>query len=70
MKTILLSIIISISIFAQDWTYFGAFPNSTFMGNTGGTGVAVDPDGKVWCMFYGATSRIRWFNADVYQMIA
>ncbi len=46
------------SAFAQGWTYLGAFPNDTFKGSTGGHGVAVDPDGKVWCEFYGNTETI------------
>src|SRR5574338_191733 len=46
------------SSFAQTWVYEGAFPNDTFTGSTGAHGVAVDPDGKVWCEFYGNTETI------------
>lgn len=46
------------STYAQGWTHLGNFPDDNFMGNTGGHGVAVDPDGKVWCMFYGPTDSI------------
>jgi len=34
------------------------FPNDTFTGNSGGHGIAVDPDGKIWFQFYGATDSI------------
>ena len=44
--------------YAQSWTPLGNFPDDNFMGNTGAHGVAVDPDGKVWCIFYGATEKI------------
>ena len=46
------------STYAQGSTYSGPLPDATFMGSTGGHGVAVDPDGKVWCEFYGATEKI------------
>ncbi|MEO8230642.1 MAG: hypothetical protein ABI638_00020, partial [Ignavibacteriota bacterium] len=46
------------SSYAQGWTSLGNFPDDNFMGNTGGHGVAVDPDGKVWCIFYGATDSV------------
>ena len=52
------------SAYSQGWTHLGNFPNDSFMGNTGGHGVAVDPDGKIWCMFYGATDSI--FNGTSY----
>ncbi len=53
--------------YAQGWTHLGNFPNDSFMGNTGGHGVAVDPDGKVWCIFYGTTDSI--FNGTTWPKI-
>jgi hypothetical protein len=44
--------------YSQGWTHLGNFPNDTFMGNTGGHGVAVDPDGKVWITPYGKNDSI------------
>jgi hypothetical protein len=48
------------TIYSQGWTSMGAFPDASFMraGSLGGHGVAVDPDGKVWCQFYGATDSV------------
>lgn len=47
------------SVQAQNfWKFAGNFPNDDFKGNTGGHGVAVDPDGKIWFHFYGATDSI------------
>lgn len=53
------------STFAQGWTPMGNFPNDLFTGNTGGHGVAVDPDGKVWCMFFGATDSVVDVNSGL-----
>jgi hypothetical protein len=53
------------SAYAQGWTYLGAFPDDNFKGSTGGHGVAVDPDGKVWCEFYGTTDSL--FNGTAWQ---
>lgn len=44
--------------YSQGWTHLGNFPNDTFMGNTGGHGVAVDPDGKVWITPYGKNDSV------------
>ena len=46
------------TIYSQGWTPMGNFPDTTFKGNTGGHGVAVDPDGKIWCTFWGTTDSI------------
>ncbi len=40
------------------WKYAGNFPNDSFTGNTGGHGIAVDPDGKVWVQIYGVSDSI------------
>lgn len=43
--------------FSQYWTPMGNFPNDDFKlaGSSGGHGIAVDPDGKVWFQPFGAT---------------
>jgi hypothetical protein len=46
------------TIYSQGWTNLGNFPDSLLKGNSGGHGIAVDPDGKVWFGFYGATDSI------------
>lgn len=58
---LLLALVLVIALgkaYSQGWTKVGNFPNDSFMGSTGGHGVAVDPDGKVWCMFYGNTDSV------------
>jgi len=40
------------------WKLAGSFPNDDFKGSLGGHGIAVDPDGKIWFQFYGATDSI------------
>jgi hypothetical protein len=54
-------------VYAQGWTHLENFPNDTYFGNTGGHGVAVDPDGKVWSTPWGTTDSI--FNGTIYQKI-
>ena len=46
------------TIYSQGWTNLGNFPDSLLKGNSAGHGVAVDPDGKIWFGFYGATDSI------------
>jgi Secretion system C-terminal sorting domain len=54
-----LSLIMSMQIFAQGWSYTGAFPDTSFKGGgLGGHGIAVDPDGKVWIQLYGTTDSL------------
>lgn len=53
------------TIFSQSWTPLGNFPNDTFMGGSGGHGIAVDPDGKVWFHFFGNTDSINNGTANV-----
>ncbi len=55
--------------YSQGWTHLGNFPNDTFMGNTGGHGVAVDPDGKVWCIFYGTTDSVFDVHSGVKKLV-
>ena len=43
--------------FAQ-WKYVGSFPDANFKVNSGGHGLAVDPEGKVWFQAFGATDSI------------
>ena len=57
------------TIYSQGWTPLGAFPDTTFKGNTGGHGVAVDPDGKVWCTFYGTTNSVFDAFQNIYRKI-
>ena len=62
MKTILatvftLALVWCFSAKAQ-WTYQGAWPDTSFKGGSGGHGVAVDPDGKVWMILFGNTDSI------------
>ena len=40
------------------WKYVGSFPNDDFKGNSGGHGLAVDPDGKIWFQFFGPTDSV------------
>ncbi len=40
------------------WKFAGNFPNDNFKGFSGGHGIAVDPDGKVWVQFFGASDSI------------
>ncbi len=40
------------------WKYAGSFPNDNFKVNSGGHGLAVDPDGKVWFQAFGATDSV------------
>ena len=54
-----LCLIMSTPIFAQGWSYEGAFPDTSFKGGTGLHGVAVDPDGKVWVQLYGTTDSVQ-----------
>ena len=46
------------TIYSQGWTNLGNFPDSLFKGNSGGHGIAVDPDGKIWFGFYGTTDSV------------
>ena len=46
------------SSYSYKWTNLGNFPDSLLKGNSAGHGVAVDPDGKIWFGFYGATDSI------------
>lgn len=48
----------SVSAFAQGWIYEGAFPDTNLKGGSGGHGIAVDPDGKVWIQLFGATDSL------------
>ncbi len=48
----------SVSAFSQGWIYEGAFPDTNLKGGSGGHGVAVDPDGKVWIQLFGATDSL------------
>ncbi len=52
----------SATAFSQGWTFNGYFPDTTFKGGTGGHGIAVSPDGKVWAQLYGATDSIKQAN--------
>ena len=56
------------STYAQ-WTFEGNFPNDSFMfpTTTGGHGVAVDPDGKVWCQFYGTSDSVFDANSNTWK---
>lgn len=56
--TISLFVLFSVSAFSQGWIYEGAFPDTNFKGFSGGHGVAVDPDGKVWITFYNPSDSI------------
>ncbi len=71
LKTLsLTSIFVIISFFnvySQNWVYSGNFPNDDFKGDVGGHGVAVDPDGKVWCTFYGATDSVFDVSQNVFR---
>ncbi|MDZ7309224.1 MAG: hypothetical protein ONB49_19505, partial [candidate division KSB1 bacterium] len=40
------------------WKFAGNFPNDNFKGSSGGHGIAVDPDGKVWVQFFGVSDSI------------
>lgn len=48
----------SVSALAQGWIYEGAFPDTNLKGGSGGHGIAVDPDGKVWIQLFGATDSL------------
>ncbi len=55
-----LSLIMGTQIFAQGWSYMGAFPDTSFRGGgLGAHGIAVDPDGKVWIQLYGNTDSVK-----------
>ena len=57
--TTLLVVFLSITAFGQGWTYVGPFPDdASFTGNSGGHGIAVDPDGKVWVQIFGVTDTL------------
>jgi len=73
--TLLLVIVFSSALFAQDWEFQNALPADS--GFTGVHGVAVDPDGKIWSMNYQdyvdsiqvagewtMTSGLHVYNAD------
>jgi hypothetical protein len=52
------------------WTFEGNFPNDTFLfpTSTGGHGVAVDPDGKVWLQHYGNTDSVFDANSSTWKV--
>ncbi|HSL88040.1 MAG TPA: T9SS type A sorting domain-containing protein [Ignavibacteriaceae bacterium] len=54
------------SAFSQYWTPLGNFPDDNFLlgTSTGGHGIAVDPDGKVWFQPFGATEPIVTGTGD------
>ena len=55
-----LSLIMSAQLFAQGWSYMGAFPDTSFRGGgLGAHGIAADPDGKVWIQLYGTTDSLQ-----------
>jgi hypothetical protein len=52
--TALLALVLlcTMSSFAQQWQFAGAFPDTSFHSGSGGHGAAVDPAGKVWLQLY------------------
>ncbi len=57
--TLFLLLLSATVVFSQHWEYAGPFPNADFKGNSAGHGIAVDPDGKIWFQFFGATDSIE-----------
>lgn len=41
-----------------NYTFVKAFPDTSFKGSSGGHGVAVDPDGKVWIQLFSTSDSI------------
>lgn len=58
LTTLSLALMLSGAAFSQGWIYEGAFPDTNLKGGSGGHGVAVDPDGKVWVQLFGATDSL------------
>ncbi|MFN3873208.1 MAG: T9SS type A sorting domain-containing protein [Ignavibacterium sp.] len=58
LTTVSFLVLFSTAAFSQGWIYEGAFPDTNLKGGSGGHGVAVDPDGKVWVQLFGATDSL------------
>jgi hypothetical protein len=58
LTTLSLVILLAGTAFSQGWIYEGAFPDTNRRGGSGGHGIAVDPDGKVWIQHFGATDSL------------
>ncbi len=58
LTTVSFLVLFSTAAFSQGWIYEGVFPDSNLKGGSGGHGVAVDPDGKVWVQLFGATDSL------------
>ncbi len=54
---LIMTVMVSVAAFGQ-WTFVKVFPDSTYAKGTGGHGIAVDPEGKVWFQFFGATDSV------------
>lgn len=62
-------ILFSAAAFSQGWIYEGAFPDTNLKGGSGGHGVAVDPDGKIWIQLYGATDSLFIPDSGKYKRV-
>ncbi len=60
-----LALLFSATAFSQGWTFKSYFPDTTLQVNTGGHGIAVSPDGKVWFQAYGTTDSILQANGTM-----
>jgi hypothetical protein len=55
--------------YSQGWTNLGAFPDTSFKGSTGGHGIAVDPDGKIWFGFFGTSDSVFVPDSGKYKAV-